>query len=76
MLLLTLPTAATFRCRQRTHLLIMTVYTLAITVTGIIAVVLVQMDDARCYDYISITAWGSVLSSFASNILGSMILKK
>jgi tetratricopeptide (TPR) repeat protein len=76
MMLLTLPVAATTRCRYRNHLLVMSVYTLVLAILGVIAVVLAAMNDAQSSSYLTAAAWGSVLSSFASNILGSMIQKK
>ena len=76
MLLLTLPTAATFRCREPRRLLFMGTYTIAVAGAGVAAVVLLSMRDDRATDYITATLWGCFLSSFASNILGSMIAKK
>jgi tetratricopeptide (TPR) repeat protein len=76
MLVLTLPAAATFRAREPNRLRLMGLYSLALAAAGIAGIALLSLDNDLASDFLMITLWGSVLSSFVSNILGSMIVKK
>ena len=71
-----LPAAATFRNKPGKKLALMLAYTGAVVVAGVLAVALMAANREEEVTFFQIALWGSVLSSFASNILGGLVEKK
>ena len=76
MALLTLPASATARCRRLGPLLFMTAYTGAVALAGVVGIGLLLLDRPEGQNFLMGAVWGSVLSSFASNIFATMVHKK
>jgi Flp pilus assembly protein TadD len=74
--LLTLPTSAAYKARERMQLVMMTVYTAACAGAAVVAMGLLLADNESGLGVLQGVAWGCVLSSLASNVLSGMIRKK
>lgn len=74
--MLTLPLAATTRCRQRGPLIFMSLYTTGVAGCGVAWLLGALLNINEANNFFLAALWGSLLSSLASNIFAGMIHRK